>query len=154
MVMATLLTLTVPQLCPATASNPIPHECELQENVTDLTSINKAAVVWNFLTLALFMLMYFIQWKREAYFIRFLDTDQSEPIDFIRQVVQPYPKIKLTMHRFNMFLFACSLACIVFSLINLVLSALVVSDYHAGTRTVTVFITNFMLSVSVRSGAS
>ena len=62
--MACLLSVFVPQLCPETGTT-----CTLKENFSDLTPYNVFVLLFNFWSLSSFLYLYYMQKKREAYII-------------------------------------------------------------------------------------
>jgi hypothetical protein len=154
-VMASLLVVFVPQRCPGVpgSSDPsmvIPHDCTMHENFNDLTSINTAALWLNFLCLALFLLMFYIEFKREGFMVEFLDLDQFKSLQSLPMELKSHYNIRSILRRFNVGLFTLSVTAIILSAVNLVVSAIVLwRDYYAGTRSITVYVTNLLLLLTV-----
>jgi hypothetical protein len=154
-VMASLLVVFVPQRCPGVpgSSDPsmvIPHDCTMHENFNDLTSINTAALWLNFLCLALFLLMFYIEFKREGFMVEFLDLDQFKSLQSLPMELKSHYNIRSILRRFNVGLFTLSVTAIILSAVNLIVSAVVLwRDYYAGTRSITVYVTNLLLLLTV-----
>lgn len=146
-VMATLLAIFVPQQCPADPpEHPEPHSCTEEENVTNLTTFNKAVLGWNFITLGFALIHYWLVYKRENSLIEYLDEEPALPDTNLPKMLPGYPEIDAALMRWNFIVLCSSLLTIVIFIINSVLSAvLVFRDYYDGFRSVTVFLTNIAL---------
>jgi len=161
-VMACMLTLFVPQWCP-TYSDDVPpqiieeHECTMEDNFTDLDQMNQVALGWNFFTLFLCFIHYYLVWRREKVFIEWLDEDPTVTNDYLvrknrrgQTVIEMYPKIEAAVRKNNTAVLVISIAVLLSFVVNIILSGIVCfRDWYAGYRTVTVFLTNVSLTVSV-----
>lgn len=138
-VMATLLSLFVPQSCDG-------HLCSMKENVANLTPYNLFVITFNFLTLLNFIVLYYIEIRREKWMISHLEYDKNENEYNIYNLAKKYPEIieKLKLynyHYFNVYMYLRYLY-----LINIVFSGILVFYfYYLDYRTTTTFITNIIL---------
>ncbi|KAJ3307310.1 hypothetical protein HDV03_001795 [Kappamyces sp. JEL0829] len=143
--MACLFVIFVPQLCPADSTNPdpiyrVPHQCTDQEN----------ALSFNFITLFFFVCHYCSVWIRENFLIEYFDDDKTLSKNHLCQILPEYPKIELWFHFYNRIVSVSGWACVLFSGANVGLSAVICfRDYYSDYRTVTVFVTNLLLLVSM-----
>jgi hypothetical protein len=160
-VMATLLAVFVPQTCPGVPNSPDialreNHDCTMEENFTDLILLNKWALAINFVSLSAYLALFFIQYKRERFIVDFLEVDQNKSLENLPIELKevPHSETRLILRKLNLGMLSLSITAIVLSIINVGLSMrLVFFYYYAGTRSVTVMITNLLLLVSVITGA-
>ena len=149
-IIGSFYTLFVPQLCPDTHLIPRPdpmtyHQCTLEDNVTDLTLLNKAALGLNAAT-CFFMVIGFIQeYRREQWMVKHLEVDSHKPDSNLKTEIEAYDKLKhslqLKNHRYKQ-LFAL---IGVLSAANIILSGFLVYSYYDGMKTTTTFVTNTIL---------
>lgn len=141
---SSLLSLFVPQYCDDT------HEtCSLSENIYNLTHFNKFVLAFNFITLASFIGLYYIQLKREAYIISHLEVDKSLADNSLETNLQPYPNILKRINDHNTrFLLFSKLTTILFMLNILFSAILIFYFYYDGWRSVTTFVANVLLSTT------
>lgn len=161
-VMASLLSVFVPQKCPDDIPYPgylgevTHHECTFQENFQELDSFNIAVVTINFVTLFLAIILYFCALKREAWLIKHLDEDPTVTNDFLvrdnngSKVIDLYPSIRDKSARWNRRLVCLSTTTVIVYFVNVVISAVLIFGYwYLGFQTITVFLTNTALCVSL-----
>jgi hypothetical protein len=146
-IIGTFYTLFVPQLCEdIPLSDPITyHPCTLQDNVTNLTTLNKAALGLNAAT-CFFMVIGFVQeYRREQWMVKHLEVDPHKPDSNLKTEIESYDKLKhslqLKNHRYKQ-LFAL---IGVLSAANIILSGFLVYSYYDGMKTTTTFVTNTIL---------
>jgi hypothetical protein len=149
-IIGTFYTLFVPQLCEDTHLVPRPdpmtyHPCTLEDNVTDLTTLNKAALGLNAAT-CFFMVIGFIQeYRREQWMVKHLEVDPHKPDSNLKTEIESYDKLKHSLqhknHRYKQ-LFAL---IGVLSAANIILSGFLVYSYYDGMKTTTTFVTNTIL---------
>ncbi len=143
-------TLFVPQLCPDTHLVPRPdpmtyHQCTLEDNVTDLTMLNKAALGINALTCFVMVIGFIQEYRREQWMVKKLHVDPSKPDSNLAQEIQAYPALAKSLHERNRnykFLFAL---IGLLSSVNIVISGFLVYEYYDGMKTTTTFVTNTLL---------
>jgi hypothetical protein len=143
-------TLFVPQLCPDTHIIPRPepmthHQCTLEDNVTDLTLLNSAALGINALTCFVMVVGFIQEYRREQWMIKKLHVDPKKPDSNLATEIQAYPDLAKSLHIRNRnykFLFAL---IGLLSTVNIVVSGVLVYEYYDGMKTTTTFVTNTLL---------
>jgi hypothetical protein len=161
LVMATLLSVFVPQRCDDVDAFGVPtgtfHDCTAKENFEDLTNFNTFVVVFNFITLLFGLIHQFTVFMRERRLIDVLDEDPTVTNDYLvrkdrkgRQVIEMYPRIGAIINSRNGWTFVTASMVLFCFFINAIVSAvLIFRDYYAGFRSVTTFLTNVFLLVQV-----
>jgi hypothetical protein len=135
---ASLLILFVPQKCDD-------HVCSYEENFESDSNTYTGGLVINFLTLALFMVLYGIEIKRENRLITYLEVNIAKPSDNVSvgNALNHLPLEKkqaiLSLDKIYNKLGKCS---IVLFVANSILSGLIVYNYYLDSQTTTTFITN------------
>jgi len=139
---SSLLSLFVPQICDG-------ETCSLSQNIYNLTRFNEFVLVFNFITLASFLILYYIQLKREAYIISHLEVDKSLADNSLEINLQPYPNILKRINDHNRrFLLLSKVTTVIFTL-NIIFSAILIFYfYYDGWRSVTTFVANVLLSTT------
>ena len=138
-ILATLLSLFVHQVCTDG------QECTFSENVTDLTLFNTVAVFFNFITLGIFLGMYFLEFYRENWCIKWLDIEKTLPSDNLKTEIQAYTDIKERLQVLNIRYCRYAIFLSGITAINVILSAILVCQYYGGYKTITSFLTNVFL---------
>lgn len=162
-VMATLLSIFVPQYCKPDLTHPstsrhVGHDCTIEENFEELTQFNLFVVVWNFISLFFCMATYFFVYRRETIFNDLLDEDPTVTNDnLVRKsgegnpcVLDLYPTISYTIRKRNTMVYFTAAFTMLILIVNIVTSGILVFYYYyTGFRTVTVFITNVTLILNI-----
>jgi hypothetical protein len=148
--MATLLSLFVPQTCDPNEQIGINerHSCTLEENIGmyEMSNYEWFVLYWNFITLALCLILYTIMFKREKFIIEYLDDRKDLELQHLSRVIGNYPEIRRGLFKWNLLTFIVSIMTIVFYIINIIVSGImIIRDYYDGVRTITVFVTNIVL---------
>lgn len=142
--MACLVSVFVPQHCPETGQT-----CTLNDNFTNLSIYNKFVVALNFITLGLFLHLYYVQNRRETYLITHLDADRSHAVTAFEENLKDYPKIVRRVKEHNGKLRKHTKVTMIFFVLNVIFSGvLVLYYYYDGFRTVTTLIANVLLVTS------
>ena len=136
---ATLLSVFVHQVC---LSN---QECTLSENVSDLTPFNAAVVAFNFFTLGIFIGMYVLEFHRENWCINWLDIEKALPSDNLKFEIEAYADIKARLRVLNVRYCRYAIFLSGITIINVIFSAILVSQYYGGYKTITGFLTSVFL---------
>ena len=152
--MASMLAIFVPQICPATPEEPIPHTCNLYENTHDLTLLNQAVLALNALTLVMMLLTEYSVFRRETW----LDTTLSynprkaarhlsmPGVDGGPSLLQQHPYIAHQLLWQNLTAGNLARATICMVLVNLLISSvLILGFYNDGARSSIMLVTNTML---------
>jgi len=153
---ACLLSIFVPQWC-QTDNGGAGAECTIYDNLTELSMYNTFVVAWNFITLFVCGFTYFMLFRREEDFAAQLDEDPEVTNNYLfkkdrkdRTVLQLYPSVAEMIRRRNVQAFWLCTASLLFYLSNAVFSGvLIFYYYYDGFVSVTVFVTNFTMSLAV-----
>ena len=138
---ACLLVVFVPQYCEKTKTT-----CTFYENFSDLTMFNEFVLTFNFLTLAFFIYTYYVQSKRETYFITHLEINKNLPDNNLEKSLENYQKIFNRVTYYNNLIYKYSIfSSIVFYINTLFSSILIFHYYYDGFRSVTTLITSVLL---------
>jgi hypothetical protein len=152
-----MLSIFVPQYC----ENPeVPGEgttCTFQQNFENLTPFNAFVIGFNFFTLVLFVRMYFIESKREFYFIKQLDNNPEFADNYLETALKPvetdnsntlYTKAKISdgvHHLNNKYHSSIKWSIVTFVLNAIFSSVLIFYFFYDGFRSVSSMITNLLL---------
>jgi hypothetical protein len=141
----------VPQSCPDKIPG-VPqgqittfHTCTLNDNVTDLNMLNKAAIGVNAVTALVSLIAFALEFRRERWMISHLEVDSKKADDNLIHEIEAYPKMKKSFLKKNTDYSRVFITVASLSLINMVISAILVADYYDGLKTVTTFATNTLL---------
>lgn len=123
------------------------HTCTLADNVTDLTTYNKAVIGLNALTAAFMAVAFIIEVRRENWMIKHLDVDSKKADDNLATEIEAYDRLKVSLlhknHHYKVAFYVVGVA----NVMNIITSAVLVADYFDGLKTVTTFLTNALLIV-------
>ena len=140
--MACLLAIFVPQNCEG-------HVCSLEENLSDLTHFNAFVLAWNFLTLALFMFVYYNDTCNETWLINSFDQKRDKPDNNLDTELNIYPKLREDLvYRTTKVYRSYLVSTIVFAINTIVSGVLVFYFYYYDFKTVTVLLTNVSLQIT------
>ena len=141
---ASFLILFVPQKCGD-------HVCSFSENAeTGPDPLYNAGFVFNFLTMATFLALYYAEVRREVKLIAYLDVNPSRPSDNesvgqVLEKIQPQHKESILYYD-SLYVKAGYLTIGCFT-INSILSGLVVYKYYLDDKTTTTFITSLLFVI-------
>jgi len=142
--MACLLSVFVPQHCPETGTT-----CTLKDNFNNLSMFNEFVVVFNFITLFIFLNLYRVQNKRETYMISHLDINPEIPDNALEESLKNHQKILGRISGLNQTLYNWTVSCVTCHILNTIFSAvLIFYYYYDGFKSVTTLLTNFLLVCS------
>jgi hypothetical protein len=145
--LACMLVVFVPQAC----DNPDgkgTHTCTFDENFSNLTDYNAFVLAWNFFTLLGVVRFYWVQSKRETYFITHLEVNKDIADNGLGTSLERYEKIKSRVGDHNRLLFSWTGISLIMFLMNAIFSAvLIFGFYYDGFRSVTALLTNVMLVI-------
>ena len=140
-VMATLLSIFVPQYCSDTKTT-----CTFSQNFEDLSSFNEFVIFVNFLTLALFVKLIFVQNKREAYLISHLDESKDYPANSLEDNIKSYPRILSRIKLHNRKLKKYTNSTIILFFFNVFFSSILIFYFfYDGFRSVSTLLSNVLL---------
>ncbi len=138
---ASFLILFVPQSCGD-------HVCSFSENAhTGGDPLYNAGFVFNAITMASFVALYFAELRRENKLIAYLDVNTKKPCDneSVTAVLEHLPKYQRdSIHFYDALYVKAGYVTIVCFTVNTVLSGLVVYKYYLDDKTTTTFITSVL----------
>jgi hypothetical protein len=141
---ASFLILFVPQSCGD-------HVCSFSENAeTGSDPLYNAGFVFNCITMAAFVALYYAEVRREIKLIAYLDVNPSRPSDneSVGQVLEKIqPKHKEAILYYDSLYIKAGYTTITCFTINSVLSGLVVYKYYLDDKTTTTFITSLLFVI-------
>ena len=141
---ASFLILFVPQSCGD-------HICSFSENAeTGSDPLYNAGFVFNFITMATFVALYYAEVRREIKLIAYLDVNPSRPSDneSVGQVLEKIqPQHKEVILYYDSLYIKAGYTTITCFAINSVLSGLVVYKYYLDDKTTTTFITSLLFVI-------
>jgi hypothetical protein len=141
--MATLLSIFIPQQC---VVNGVTRTCNFSDNFANLTYYNTFVVIFNFITLGIFVGLYYIEIKRENWMIKHLEFDNNFSDNNLETLKPTYPKIFIRLKHYNKIYYKYYSILKYFFIINFIVSAvLVLHFYYLDYRTVTTLLTNVAL---------
>ena len=140
-VMATLLSIFVPQYCSDTKTT-----CSFSQNFEDLSSFNEFVLFVNFLTLAFFIKLIFVQNKREAYLISHLDESKYHSANSLEDNIKSYPRIlsRVKIHNRKLKKYT-NFTILLFSFNVFFSSILIFYFFYDGFRSVSTILSNVLL---------
>jgi hypothetical protein len=141
---ASFLILFVPQSCGD-------HICSFSENAeTGSDPLYNAGFVFNFITMATFVALYYAEVRREVKLIAYLDVNPSRPSDneSVGQVLEKIqPQHKEVILYYDSLYIKAGYTTITCFAINSVLSGLVIYKYYLDDKTTTTFITSLLFVI-------
>lgn len=143
--LATLLTIFVYQLCPQ--DDGTLKDCTLKDNFTDLTTINLSAVIINFLTLGMFIGFYLLEYYRECKCIKYLDIDENLPFNNLITEISSYSKIEKKLNKLNIHYRNYSFFMFIINIINIVISGICIYQYYGGYKSIIGMISEVFLII-------
>ncbi len=139
--MASLLSIFVPQYCPETGTT-----CTMSENFSNLSSFNEFVIFFNFLTLSFFIKLILVQNKREAYFISHLDEDKNISANSLENNIKSYPRILSRVKQHNKKLKKYTNIVIYLFILNVLFSSILIFYYfYDGFRSITTLLGHLLL---------
>jgi len=132
--LATLLTIFVYQLCPS--KNGTTHDCSILENFTDLTELNLAAVIINFLTLGIFFGFYILEYYREHKCIKYLGIDENLPNNNLKNEIAAFPKIQVKLNNLNKHYKNYSFVIFIINIVNIIISSIIIFQFYGGYKSI------------------
>ena len=146
---ASFLILFVPQKCYDEVNGD--HVCSFSENAeTGPDPLYNAGFVFNCITMAAFLALYYAEVRREVKLIAYLDVNTSRPSDneSVGQVLEKIqPQHKDAILYYDSLYIKAGYGTIGCFAINSVLSGLVVYKYYLDDKTTTTFITSLLFVI-------
>jgi len=147
-----LLSIFVPQYCEETNTT-----CTIYQNFQDLSPFNIWVIIFNFMTLSIFIYLYWFESQREFYFIKKLDNDPNYPDDNLESTLahstddheelkKDKTEIKDTIGHLNLKYDKIISISITMFILNAIFSSLLIFIwFYDGFRSVSSMITNLLL---------
>ena len=147
-----LLSIFVPQYCEETNTT-----CTIYQNFQDLSPFNIWVIIFNFMTLSIFIYLYWFESQREFYFIKKLDNDPNYPDDNLESTLahstddheelkKDKTEIKDTIGHLNLKYDKIISISIAMFIMNAIFSSLLIFIwFYDGFRSVSSMITNLLL---------
>jgi hypothetical protein len=146
---ASFLILFVPQKCYDSIQGD--HVCSFKENAeTGPDPLYNAGFVFNCITMAAFLALYYAEVRREVKLIAYLDVNPNRPSDneSVGQVLEKIqPKHKDAILYYDSLYIKAGYTTITCFTINSVLSGLVIYKYYLDDKTTTTFITSLLFVI-------
>ena len=143
--LATLLTVFVYQLCPQ--PNGTLKDCTFKDNFINLTKFNLIALVINFITLGVFSGFYILEYYREYKCMKYLAIDNNLPENNLRSEIISYPKIELKLNYLNIHYRNYSIVMFLMNIVNIILSAILIYHYYGGYKSIVGMLSEVFLIV-------
>ena len=146
---ASFLILFVPQKCYDSIQGD--HVCSFKENAeTGPDPLYNAGFVFNCITMAAFLALYYAEVRREVKLIAYLDVNPNRPSDneSVGEVLEKIqPKHKDAILYYDSLYIKAGYTTITCFTINSVLSGLVIYKYYLDDKTTTTFITSLLFVI-------
>ena len=141
---STLLIIFIPQNCDG-------KMCTMKQNLESKEYTYNAGLIFNFITLASFMMLYAFEITRENNLIKYLEVNPRNPHDneSLAIIFDKIPdKYRNKIYRIDYYYQKISYVCLLIFTVNVTLSGIIIYQYSLGNQTTTNFITNvlFMLT--------
>ena len=143
-IISSFLVLFVPQKCDD-------HVCTLSENMVLEHDLYNAGLVFNFLTMAAFLVMYILEVKRENRLITYLEVNKGQASDnaSVGLALEKLPVNKRdSIWELDKYYIYSGWTAIVMFMINTILSGFVVYEYYLDSQTTSTYITNILFMVT------
>lgn len=137
--MACMLSLFVSQKCGD-------HECSFNEKFSEETVYAKFVLALNFISLAVFIFVYNIEFCRERYIIKHFNDNNKFADDHIKEIIDYEPGIKKQLFSWNKRFYFGTVSAIGLGTINFIISGhFIFANHYNGAKTMTSIITNVLL---------
>lgn len=143
--LATLLTVFVYQLCPR--QDGTLKDCTFKDNFVNLSKFNLIALIVNFITLGVFSGFYIVEYYREYKCMKYLSIDNNLPANNLRNEIISYPKIEEKLNYLNIHYRNYSIVMFVMNIVNIVLSAILIYHYYGGYKSIVGMLSEVFLIV-------
>ena len=138
--MGAFLVAFIPQKCDD-------HVCSLTENISRSDSLSIIAISFNSITLLTFLILYFVEVKRENKLITYLDVNKFQPVDNLSvgtALKKLSHKKKNTIWNYDRYYQKAGYFSTIAFVLNAILSSIVVYGHYLDSKTVTVYVTNVL----------
>ena len=136
----TLTSLFIPQSCGD-------HVCTLQENLNQSDLTHRSLLYWNFITMTMFYMYYFVELRREEWAIEYLDIDNDKPDNGLKELIRKEPKLDKKMDKLNLLYYrTLKSTCILYS-VNGLMTCSVLRDRYYNNSTLSCFLSFSLLVI-------
>lgn len=138
--MGAFLVAFVPQKCDDTV-------CTLSENMNRVDTMSIVAITFNSLTLLSFLILYYVEVKRENKLITYLEVNKFEPADnesVGNALKKLCPDKKRTIWNYDRYYQKAGYLSTIAFILNAIISSIVVYGHYLDSKTVTVYLTNVL----------
>ena len=138
--MGAFLVVFVPQKCGE-------NICSLSENINREDGLAKTAIAFNTITMFTFLMLYFVEVKRENKLINYLEVNRFTPVDneSVGEALQKLaPEKKQTIWNYDGYYQKAGYISTVSFLLNSIFSSIVIFSHYFDSKTITVLLTNLL----------
>ncbi len=140
-VMATLLILFVPQKCEEDL-------CTMEQIINNYDGFTKFVLYYNFITLGVFLIFYFVEIRREIFLIKYLDIDNTLPDNNLPRLITNYPKVDKKLDKTNKNYYYIVNSMIFMVVVNFIISLICVFFNYADFKSLTSILSFTALTTS------
>tara|TARA_B110000902_G_C14074101_1_gene500476 strand:- start:52 stop:711 length:660 start_codon:yes stop_codon:yes gene_type:complete len=142
----TLLTLFIPQSCEVVTNNVTENRiCSLEQNYENGDIYHQKTLYWNILTMTLFIGYYCIELKRENWSIKYLDIDNDQSDNGLKEIIVKEKKLDNEMDRLNKYYYYTVLVTGISYFINILLMIKIIKDDYHSSTTISCFVSFSLL---------
>jgi len=138
--MGCLLVVFVPQECSD-------HVCTVTDNLNNTNDFHRACLYFNYTSVVLFLICYFIELKRENWCVEYLDINKDFSDNHLKNVLDDRPELKKQIMKINNRYYTSTRITLVFYAINLILSSVYIYFRSLGLTTLTSYLSFVLLIV-------
>lgn len=138
--MGAFLVVFVPQKCGE-------NICSLSENINREDGLAKTAIAFNAITMFTFLMLYFVEVKRENKLINYLEVNRFTPVDneSVGKSLEKLSTIKKqNILDYDGYYQIVGYTSTTIFILNAILSSIVVYSHYLDNKTVTVYLTNLL----------
>lgn len=139
--MASFLSISVVQKCDQSI-------CSFSENIKRNSNYGRIVIGVNIVNILAFSILYFIEFKREMFMIRYLDVNKYFGDYHLPTVINNYEDIKLNLIKYNNKYYLSTKVLLSITGLNWILSGVLVFGSYYSVKTVTSFATNILLVIT------
>lgn len=138
--MGAFLVLFVPQKCGE-------EICSLTQNINREDGLAKTAIAFNAITMFTFLMLYFVEVKRENKLINYLEVNRFTPVDneSVGEALQKLaPEKKQTIWNYDGYYQKAGYVSTGSFILNSIFSSIVIFSHYFDSKTITVLLTNIL----------
>ena len=139
--MASFLSISVVQKCDD-------NICSFSQNLDRNSAYGNIVIAVNTANILAFGILYFIEFNREMFMIKYLDVDKHFGDYHLPVLLDGYEDIKLKLIRYNKHYYLSTKVLLGLTSLNWILSGILVFGSYYSMKTVTSYITNILLVVT------